>query len=619
MRDNVLLLIFLQVVSALGAGFFLYASRFYTIALVPAVLLLSLAIILAFYSRYRLFSLLVITALTSLCLSLRFDFLPWGDPWYDFGMISRILSLQSLNPPFYTDHFPVLHVLIAACSLVSTLDPMLLQKFIIPAVSVIGVYAIYKITEDISSSDTAFYSGLLLLAGTPYLHWITQSVRETLGLALFLLILYVCIHSIRFEKKRYALVALLLISGVVLTHHLTMGVFLFVWLAVSIVFVYIVCDFEKIRKTALLSLVITIASAVIMVGWWGSKGGFEFFQLNEFLNRLFFCQYGIPLFFGSVITLYLIPMFAPKQIQSLRSFVQYSLGKKDMIYGFFVIMGIISGIFVLSIILGKSVFFLSYPLSMLFNGICIVGLSLIGLYYLLDKDRLPIFAWIAILSLALVLSLSNVIQIEDRIRIIEFLYMPLSIVAALGLSRISTTHGYPRVFPILITIFVVISIITAFPSIVFFGNTFEPGHPLYDNRSLVIQHDPTEIHAITWLATTNVPGVIESDAYVGYAVRGMILKDSLSIESGYPFMRAEGYSQHTDSHTQPHYLLILSRMKKYTEFGIQWLQKKEPLNNEDLQKIDNGCNLLYTNGDAQVFSYSSNVSSYIYYYNLRSK
>ncbi len=618
-KDTVssLTLIVLQVISVLGAGYFLFTARFYPIAVVPAVLLLGLAVFLGFYSRHRLFSLLVIALLTSLILSLRFDFLAWGDPWYDYGMIQQIITYQILNPSIYTSQYPVLHVLIVTCSFVSNVDPLSLQKFVIPTISLIGVYMVYKITQEISSAETAFFAGLLLLCGTPYLHWTTQGVRETIGLALFVLVLYICIRAIQYDSKRYLFLSVLLIGGLVLTHNLSMGIFLLVWLAFSLTFLYLVCDLKRMRKAVLFSLIITITSVVLMIGWWSAQREWVLYAFNGMMNRIFFCDYGIPFFLAIIILLCLIPLLVPEKIHSLRSFVQHILQKKDVIYKIFILITVIGCIIVLYSILGNSVFSVSYPLPMLFNGICMVVFSLIGLYYFLDKDRLPVLAWVAVLSVALILSLGNIIQIEDRIRFIEFLYIPLSIIAAFGLSRIAQSMGSPRFFPILVTVFVVISVVTAFPSVVFFGQPFEPGHPLYDNRSWVIQHHATEISAISWLDTSRATGVVDTDAYVGYAARGIALKDSLLIQSGYPFMRERGYSQSVGTNVQQHYLLILSRMKIYTEFGIQWLQKKEPLNDADLQKINYECNLLYTNGDAEVYSYFSNVTSEYYYYYIK--
>ena len=616
-NDPSLTLIVFQLVSVLGAGVFLYTSRFYPIALIPAILLLSVGVFFAGYSRYRFFSLLMIALLTSLILSLRFDFLTWGDPWYDYGMIQQIVTNHNLNPTIYTAQFPVLHVNIATISLLSNVDPINLQKFIIPSLSVLAVYAVYKLTKDISSSETAFYAGLLLISGTPYLHWTTQGVRETVGIALFILTLYMCIRAIRCESKGYLLLSLLLISGVVLTHHLAMGIFLLAWLAVSLIFLYIVCDITRIHKAILFSLIITITSVVLMVGWWYVKQGFEFSQFNGLMNTIFHSNFGIPLFVVSLVIVYLIPVCVPKKICSLRSLVMQILQRKDAIFVVFIIGAVFGSIIVMNYILGKSGFSLSYPLPMLFNGICIGIFSLIGLYYFFEKDRLPILAWVAVLSLALIFSMSNIIQIEDNIRFIEFLYIPLSIIAAFGISFIAKKIGSPRILPVLVTIFVVVSIVTAFPSVVFFGQSFEPGHPLYDNRSWVIQHQSTEISAISWLDTNKARGIVDTDAYVGYAARGIIQANDLSIQSEYPFMRKTGYPPSTDTNAQQHYILTLSRMKDYLEFGIQWLKEKKPLDDTNIQKINNDCNILYTNGNAKVYSYFSDITSEYYYLWLR--
>lgn len=612
-KDPGLMLIALQLVSVLGAGVFLYTSRFYPIALLPAILLISVAIFLAGYSRHRLFSILLIGIFTALILSIRFDFLPWGDPWFEYEMVNRIIAYQTLNPSIYVAQFPILHVNIAAITLLSNFDPMNLQKFIIPSVSILAVYAVYKLTKDISSSETAFYAGLLLISGTPYLHWTTQGVRETVGLALFILTLYVCIRAIHSESKGYLLLSLLLISGVVLSHNLTMGIFFLVWLAISLTFLYIVCDIDKMRKTILFSLIITITSIVFMLEWWSAKGGWEFNQFNELMNTIFHSDFGIPLFLVCLIVIYLIPLVAPKNILSFRSLVMKILQRKDAIYCVFIIGAVIGSIVVMNYILGKSGYSLSYPLTMLFNGVSIMIFSLIGLYYFFKKEQLYVLVWIAVLSLALILSLNNIIQIEDRIRFIEFLYIPLSIIAAFGICRIAKTIGSPRIFPVLITVFVVVSIVTAFPSVVLFGQSFKSGSPLHDDRNLVIQHQPTEIFAVSWLDANRARGVVDTDAYVGYTAQGIIRTDALSIQSEYSFIR-KWYPQYADTNTQLHYILTLSRMKEYTEFGIQWLKEKKPLDEGEIQKINNDCNLLYSNGNANVYLYFSKVTSENYFY-----
>ena len=110
-----------------------------------------------------------------------------------------------------------------------------------------------------------------------------------------------------------------------------MGIFTLVWLAVSLTFVYLVCDMKRMRKNHFFfSLVITITSFFLMVGWWSTtKGGVEFSQFNGLMNSIFFCDYGIPPISRQVFSLsFLFPYLFRKKILSLRSHVQYILQKK---------------------------------------------------------------------------------------------------------------------------------------------------------------------------------------------------------------------------------------------------------------------------------------------------
>ena len=605
-KDSSLTLIALQVVSVLGAGVFFYTSRFYPFALVPAILLLGVAVFLAGYSRHRLFSILLIGIVTSLILSLRFDYLTWGDPWFEYGMIQRILAFQSIDPSVYPAQLPVTHVIVATISLFSGINPLDLQKIIIPSLSVIGLYAVYRFTKDISSStETAFFAGLLLLCGTPYLHWTTQGVRETVGIALFALALYVSFTAIQSHKKGYLFVSLLLIGGLVLTHDLSSIMFLLVWIAVSLTFLYLMCDRDRIRTTGLFSLIIASTAVIFIVAWGCERSIYGYSQFSSLMNTVFYSEYGIALLILSLIFLYLLPLKIPDKILVLRSIVNKILIRKNIIYAVFITGTVVSSGVVLNFVLGKSSFVLSYPLPMFFNGICMILLSLIGLYYFLEIDRLHILAWIAALALILVLSMSNMVPFVDPLRFMEFLYIPLAIIAAFGVTRIAGHFRLSKILPLVLAVFVIISVATSFPPLVFLGNSFEPGHPLFDTRSWVIQHQNSEISAISWLNDSHALGIIETDAYVKYAVLGIIRTDALTIQSEYTFVKEGGYPQSSDTSAEQHYLLILSRFTNYMEFGAQWLKEKKPLDREDLTKIDRDCNVLYDNGNAVIFSFST--------------
>ena len=382
-------------------------------------------------------------------------------------------------------------------------------------------------------------------------------------------------------------------------------IFLITWVAVSLTYLYLECDMNRIRTTGLFSLLIAVAAVIFMVVWWMGRLDYEYTEFNQLMNTLYHSDFGIILFIISLVILYLIPRVIPDTIVVLRSLVTRILVRKNTIYVVFIAGTVVSSGVVLNFVLGKSGFVLSYPLPMFFNGICMIFLALIGLYYFLDPGRLHILAWIGVLGLALVLSMSHIMPFVDPLRFMEFLYIPLAIIAAFGMTRIAELAPLSKIFPLILVVFVIVSVVTSFPSVVFWGTAFEPGHPLFDTRSLVIQHPASEISAISWLNDSHAVGVIETDAYVGYAAGGMISANALSIQSVFPFVRAGGYPQSISENAQQHYLLILSRFTEYLEFGAQWLGEKHPLDQENLKKIDRDCNKLYDNGNAAIFSYST--------------
>jgi hypothetical protein len=594
-----------QIASALGAGLFLYTSRITVVALLPAIVLLGVAVLLAYNSQHKLFSLITIGLFTSLILSLRFDYLPWGDPWYEYGMILRILTTQSISPSVISFQFPVLHVIVATLSLFTGVDPLLLLKYCIPPLSVIAIVVIYLWVKEISSAETAFFAGLLLLSGTPYLHWTTQGVRETLGIALFILALYISFRSIRNHKPEVLAASLLLIIGLVLTHPLSALIFLGVWIVLSLVFLYLVCKRENVRRTSLITGIITATTILAITAWWMGRLTYEFSQFSGLVNSLFHSDYGIPLLLVSMMVLYLIPVLVPDQILAFQGLVQRILIWRKIIYAVLLIGSVIGCVVVLNFVLGKSTFFLTYPLPMLFNGICIIVLCLIGLYYFLEKDRLFVVAWVAVLSSALVLSMSSLVPFVDPLRLMEFLYIPLVIISACGLSRIAQFVNSRIIVSVLLTALVLIGIVTTFPALVFFGQPFEPGHPLYDNRSLIIDHNPTEISAILWLDANKAKGEIESDVYVGYPARAIILVDSLTVQTEYTFVREAGYPHDVRTSSEQHYLIILPRMKEYLEFGGQWMKERQPLDETEFSTIESECNRLYDSGNAVIYSFST--------------
>lgn len=558
-----------------------------------------MSVVFACHSRYKLISIVGIGAITSLILALRFEYLPWGDPWFEYGMIQRILVYHTIDPAVYSSQLPVMHLVIVTISLFSATDPLLLLKFLIPLLSIIGVVAVYQITKEISSAEIACFAALLVLCGTPWMHWTTQGVRESLGLALLILLLYTSFRAVRSHDKSSLIITILLACGLVLTHDLSFMLFLFIWIAMSLTYLFFVCEISRIRISALFTLVIIVAAVVFMELWSFGKAIYGYTEVNTLLNTFSHSSFGIIVFIGGLTLLYLIPVTYPEKIRALRSGEKWILSKRNVIYVLLVGAALAGSGIALNFIMGNALFVLSYPLPMLFNGVCMIFLSLIGLYFFLETDRIPFLSWAAVLVLFLILSMIGFISFVDPLRFLEFLSIPLAIIAAFGVDYLYRHLKMPSLFPIILAVFVVISVVTAFPALVFFGETFSPSHPLYDSRSIVIEHNPSEIAAISWMNTSLSSGVIRTDTYAGYAARGIIISDTIVVEKSNPFTHLNISERGAE---KPQYLLILSRMTEYMEFGSQWQKEKKALDPVDLERISQKNNLLYNNGNVKIYS-----------------
>jgi len=72
---------------------------------------------------------------SALILAFRFEYLTWGDPWFEYSTILEIMNNGMLSPAYYLYQQPALHVLIAAASTYMHAEAMPLQKFLAPAFS----------------------------------------------------------------------------------------------------------------------------------------------------------------------------------------------------------------------------------------------------------------------------------------------------------------------------------------------------------------------------------------------------------------------------------------------------------------------------------------------------
>lgn len=599
--------IYAQLFLAILAALLLFLSAEY-----PALLILFL--ILFFCLTYTLFlsktpriGLFFLAVLTLSILMLRFRYLPWGDPWYEYQMTKQIISGNSLDLLTYPAQLPVMHISIAALSVYSGIDALIIQKFLIPVLSACGILIFYTFLEEYTNKEIALVSALFLLVGTPYIHWASQAVRESVGITFLILALYFSWQSMKKCRMDYFIAAFLVILGLVLTHHLSNLIFLLSWVAISLAYIYCVCDINSVKKTTLFALGIFLMYISSTLFWWNTHLPAQYREFENLMNKLFHLPNGVVFFIISIIVIYILPILLPKILIFIRDLLSRAFSRKREIYAVTLIITVILAGVIYNFVMGKSFFIASYPGFMLINGIIMALLAIIGIYYCFNFEKFPLVCWLGTMALVIFLTMTKIVPFVDPFRLLEFLWIPLSIISAIGFVQLFKNVKSEKITAFVVVSIVTISIITAFPSMVFFNTSFNPGHPLFDNRSFVISHTDSEIFVLNWLETNTVFGVIETDTYMGYPGRALINDDNVTWQSYFrlgksdTFQKAYGYNLH-----QNYYALISDRMSKYAEFGEDWSKNKNPLNPSEIERLNQEHNLIYDNGENKIFH--SNLS-----------
>jgi hypothetical protein len=230
-------------------------------------------------------------------------------------------------------------------------------------------------------------------------------------------------------------------------------------------------------------------------------------------------------------------------------------------------------------------------------------LSIVGLYFLLNLRGIPVLAWIAALALPLVFSIQRVFFFGDPLRFIEYLYIPIAIVAGAGLKQIFAHVPRQVVKAGLVAGLASVSLVTAFPAVVFWGTPFEEGSILYDDRSWIIYHPNSEIKAVEWLDAVEIKGYLYSDNYVYYGAQ-WINNNDLVIEKRMRLRPQLGSSKQYSGVRTPlisSYLLVTERMQKYVEFHEGMMHERYPLQESEIEALNKDTSIIYNAGGAKVY------------------
>lgn len=537
---------------------------------------------------------------SALILAFRFEYLTWGDPWFEYATILEIMKNGMLSPAYYLDQQPALHVLIAAASTYMHAEAMPLQKFLAPAFSAAGILSLYLLAREFFEEDIAIAAGLLLSVSTAYIHWISQAVTESLGISIALIAFYLSYKALK--STRYLTAAIAVMIGLALTHHLTALIFI-AWLN-SFAVAYLLFVSED-GKDALRALALSLFALAFPLIWWSLRLPNIYRLVVGTIDRLL--PTSLPLDPVVAISIILIATYTSigilnEPILHIRSHAHRLQRFSTPIYYGLVLSSIFSAAVALNFLLGRSFFVLNYPLQFFANGIVMVFFALIGLRGFMNAQKMPFLAWAGGISLLFLGSILKLYYFEDPLRLIEYLYPSLAVIGAYGYVSLfrRTDKNFGAITIALICLF---SLVVAFPSTVFFGQEFPPTDPRYDARAPVIYHPASEIMAINYLKDHNAEGSLHTDRYVGYASLQLEnITSDLSIDL------LEGKSASSREMIDPDrfsggedFVLLRERMMRYAEFGEWLLEEKMPLEQEEMERLEEKTSRIYDNGEAWIY------------------
>ncbi len=585
-----------EVLLFLGGLFGLALSRHNT-AYILIFFIFYFILVYRTYLRQSLSGLALCSMQSALILAFRFKYLTWGDPWFEYAMILRIMETGMLSPEYYQDQQPALHTLIAAASTYMHLEAMPLQKFLIPSLSAAGVLSLYLISKDFVERDIAIASCLLLSVGTAYVHWISQAVTESLGIPLALIALYLSYRAI--SDNRYLPAAAIVIISLALTHHLTAVIFI-VWLN-SFLFAYLLFISEN-SKDALRALALSIFALAIPLTWWSMRLPNIYRLVINTIDKLVPAGDPVIAIVFVLISVYAIFGILNNHLIRLRSFLKRFQNSSKFIYYGLVVGGTIAAAIAMNFFIGRSFFVLKYPLHFYANGLLMLILFFIGLRGFINIKRSPFLAWAGGIGLLFLGSILKLYYFEDPLRFIEFLYPPLAVIGAYGYGSLVRKTD-PKTSSAGLALICVFSLLVSFPPSVFLGSEFSQSDIIHDDRSYVIYHPESEMMALTYLKENGAIGKLHTDRYMGYASLQLTnLTSDLLIDllegkssSGREKLDPDTFSGGND------FVLIRQRMMRYAEFGEWLLKEKNPLKQEEIGKLEDKTSRIYDNGEAWIY------------------
>jgi hypothetical protein len=399
----------------------------------------------------------------------------------DFQQVKYLIDNNQIN---YTDSyqfygaFPVLHLITYAFSRLG-IDALKAFLFVPQVFASLGIIAYYLFLKKYFSIKHSLIACFLIAVFISHIHWTAQPVRETIGLSLFPLIIYLFDREIRGRSK--TLVNKLLLLGsttlMIFSHHwsviMTIG-----WMVMFSLF------FVRDKKQMGYGLVISSIFALLTLEYW-----YFVFPQSSVLIEKFVLTIWSPIQLSILVILAgLVFVIRKYDINKL---------KTKNIRNTLVIIG--SVVFVM---LALEVAPIDYPLQIWLNFAIFLVLIFVGFFNTRDKHlnnlmfTVVFYLFFPIVALAnLMLTFQKLSDMPfDPFRVFEFAIFPLSIVGAMGMASVASKIKYSQ--PVLIIVLIVLGTLT-YPTVFIYKNNFV-NTPFYDIRSDIRYISPEIRELIHW-------------------------------------------------------------------------------------------------------------------------
>jgi hypothetical protein len=168
--------------------------------------------------------------------------------------------------------FPGLSILADGLTNLTGMTPFAAGLAIVSLSRVLLVSALFKLLDTVSGSTRVAAAGVAIYAANPnFLQFSTQFSYETLGLALFMLILLALARHEAAPRRNFGTwgLAVVLVAGMVITHHIST----YILVSIAAAWTLVTAIVGRERKRALDMLAFTLVAGGLVAAWLSTKGG----------------------------------------------------------------------------------------------------------------------------------------------------------------------------------------------------------------------------------------------------------------------------------------------------------------------------------------------------------